>query len=149
MSSQRVPGTDTSQEPPAVAPRQPRPEWMASWTPEELQQWHNRISGPISADRRAAHQVPDVPLPPGSVTNGESVERVWSWPSFQRGERLQTETLHLALSLSALARASTSDSDAEASDDEDIFASDGEDGFRDSRPLTMDDLYIGGARPAE
>ncbi|KAJ7866590.1 hypothetical protein B0H14DRAFT_3442307 [Mycena olivaceomarginata] len=120
MSTQQVPSTASQDPPSSELPRhrhRPRPQWMASWTDLELQQWR-RIAPPTGTYDRAA----DLEMPP---------------------------PLRLALSLSARAR--TLQSDNESSDDEDIFASDDEhDGWRDpDHQLTMDDLYIGGARPAD
>ncbi|KAJ7367684.1 hypothetical protein DFH08DRAFT_946670 [Mycena albidolilacea] len=138
MSTQQVPSTASQDPPSSELPRHrhwPRPQWMASWTDLELQQWR-RIAPPTGAYDRAA----DLEMPP----------LVYNVPvDPNRGERLDTEAVRLALSLSARAR--TLQSDNESSDDEDIFASDDEhDGWRDpDHQLTMDDLYIGGARPAD
>jgi hypothetical protein len=152
MLTKLVPGTDPSQVTLNMVSRWPRLAWMASWSKylhtsvngteltyfavpadQELQQWH-RISRPIGTDDRApeteTHHLPHIaPVDPN------------------RGERLDTEAIRLALSSSA----HTPPSDNEPSDDEDIFASDDEhDRWRDTdHRLTMDDLYIGGARPVD
>jgi hypothetical protein len=117
---------------------------------QELQQWQ-RISRHIGADDRAVETerpnllyVPHIAesTTPADLNHGE---RLHAKTDLNRGARLHTERIRSTLSLSARRPPSNN----ESSDDEDIFASDDEhDRWRDpDHRLTVDELYIGGARP--